>query len=87
MPCERGASLVRDNRIGDEFARESGPWGAMMNNTELASSIIIGGPFWRLQQRLGLLGPDGLPSVSAAIISAAVAWLPPALLSMTQGIF
>jgi hypothetical protein len=45
----------------------------MMKNAELGASIIIGGPFWRLQQRLGLLGPDGLPSVSTALIFAAVA--------------
>ncbi len=53
--------------------------------TEGATPIIIGGPFWRLQQRLGLLGPDGLPLASTALIFAAVAWLPPALLSVAQG--
>lgn len=59
----------------------------MMKNAELAASIIIGGPFWRLQQRLGLLGPDGLPPLSTALIFAAVAWLPPAILSAAQGTF
>jgi len=50
-----------------------------------ASSLIIGGPYWRLQQRLGLLGPDWLPPVSTALILAAFAWLPLALLTVAQG--
>lgn len=58
----------------------------MKENTELISSLGIGRPFWRLQQRLGLLGPDGLPALSTALTFAAAAWLPPALLSAAQGL-
>jgi len=49
-------------------------------------SLIVGGPFWRLQRRLGLLGPDRLPTVKTAVLFAAVAWLPPALLALLQGV-
>jgi hypothetical protein len=49
-------------------------------------SLLIGGPFWRLQKRLGLLGPDRLPTVKTAVLFAAVAWLPPALLALLQGV-
>lgn len=48
-------------------------------------SLVIGGPFYRLQQRLGLLGPDLLPPPSTALLFVALAWLPPALLSAVQG--
>jgi len=48
-------------------------------------SLVIGGPFYRLQQRLGLLGPDLLPPVRTALLFAAIAWLPPALLSVMRG--
>jgi hypothetical protein len=58
---------------------------ATKEKTVGGSSIIIGGPFWRLQHRLGLLAPDGLPRASTALLFAAVAWLPPALLSVAQG--
>ena len=49
-------------------------------------SLIVGGPFWRLQQRLGLLGSDRLPTVKTALLFAALAWLPPALLALLQGV-
>jgi hypothetical protein len=45
-------------------------------------SLVIGGPFYRLQQRMGLLGPDLLPPASTALLFATVAWLPPAVLSV-----
>jgi len=49
-------------------------------------SLIIGGPFWRLQSVLGLLRADRLPTVKTAVLFAAVAWLPPALLAILQGV-
>ncbi len=58
----------------------------MTNNPEEKFSLVIGGPFYRLQQRLGLLGPDLLPPMSTALLFAAIAWLPPALLSLVQGL-
>jgi len=48
-------------------------------------SLVIGGPFYRLQQRVGLLGPDLLPPLSTAVLLAVIAWLPPAVLSLAQG--
>lgn len=48
-------------------------------------SLVIGGPFYRLQRRLGLLGPDLLPPASTALLFATVAWLPPAVLSVVEG--
>lgn len=57
----------------------------MSEGTDTKFSIVIGGPFWRLQERLGLLGPDQLPRRSAALLCVAIAWLPLALLSMAQG--
>lgn len=57
----------------------------MKKNTKEIFSLVVGGPFWRLQQRLGLLGPDRLPPMSTALLFAAIAWLPPALLSLVQG--
>lgn len=56
----------------------------MTDSTEEKFSLVIGGPFYHLQRRLGLLGPDQLPPLRTAIIFAALAWLPPALLSMAQ---
>ena len=55
------------------------------NTCTIPASLIIGGPFWHLQRRLGLLGPDQLPRTSTALLFAALAWLPPALLSVAQG--
>jgi hypothetical protein len=44
-------------------------------------SLTIGGPFHRLQCRMGLLGADQLPNARAALVAMAIAWLPLALLS------
>lgn len=44
-------------------------------------SLVRGGPAWRLQQRLGLLGADGLPTVAGAVKVAAFCWLPMAALA------
>ncbi len=56
--------------------------------TEQASgarlSLIIGGTFHGLLQRLGLLGADRLPAFKAGAVLAAVAWLPPATLAILQ---
>lgn len=57
----------------------------MENGVETTFSLVIGGPFYRLQQRMGLLGPDLLPHKSTALLFAAVAWLCPALLSAWEG--
>ena len=57
----------------------------MKKATKDTFSLVVGGPFWRLQQRLGLLGPDRLPPMSTALLFAAIAWLPPALLSLAHG--
>ncbi|MDQ3774151.1 MAG: hypothetical protein M3461_07200 [Pseudomonadota bacterium] len=58
----------------------------MTEKPEEKFSLVIGGPFYRLQQRLGLLGPDLLPPMRTALLFAAMAWLPPALLSVAQGL-
>lgn len=57
----------------------------MSKRTTPTFSLVIGGPFWRLQRRLGLLGPDRLPRTSTALLLAAIAWLPAALLSLADG--
>jgi hypothetical protein len=44
-------------------------------------SLVRGGPAWRLQHRLGLLGADGLPTLGGAVKVAAFCWLPLALLA------
>ena len=44
-------------------------------------SLVRGGPVWRLQQRLGLLGNDGLPTWSGAATVALFCWLPMAVLA------
>jgi hypothetical protein len=53
--------------------------------TDERFSLVIGGPFYRLQQRLGLLGPDLLPTARTAALLALIAWLPPAILSVFEG--
>lgn len=57
----------------------------MTDKADVKFSLVIGGPFYRLQERLGLLGPDLLPPLKTALFFALIAWLPLALLSMAQG--
>lgn len=59
---------------------------AMTENSDTKFSLVIGGPFYRLQQRLGLLGQDLLPRGRAAVLLVALAWLPPAILAALQGV-
>jgi len=54
--------------------------------SEAQISLIIGGPFHSLVGRLGLLGPDRLLGVRAAVVLAAVAWLLPAVLAVLQAL-
>jgi hypothetical protein len=56
----------------------------MTDQTDVKFSLVIGGPFYRVQERLGLLGPDLLPSMTTALLFALIAWLPLAVLSMAQ---
>ena len=43
----------------------------MTEATEANIPLVTDGPFYRLQQRLGLLGPDLLPSMRTALLSVA----------------
>ncbi len=47
-------------------------------------SLVIGGPFSGLLNRLRLSGADHLPHARAGIIIALFAWLPPAILAVAQ---
>ncbi len=49
-------------------------------------SLVVGGPFSWLLQRLGLTGADQLPTGRSAVIVALLAWLPPALLALAQSL-
>jgi hypothetical protein len=49
-------------------------------------SLVAGGPFDALLDRVGLIGPDRLPTARAAAVLALVAWLPPALLATAQSL-
>ena len=49
-------------------------------------SLVAGGPFYRVLDRLGLIGADRLPTPRAAINLALLAWLPPALLAIAQSL-
>lgn len=49
-------------------------------------SLVAGGPFHRVLRRIGLIGADQLPTPSAAVILALVAWLPPALIAVVQSL-
>lgn len=51
---------------------------------ESAFSLVIGGPFHALMRRLGLTGPDRLPTWRGALIVALATWVPPALLVVVQ---
>jgi len=47
-------------------------------------SLVIGGPFSEILNRIGLNGTDRLPHARAGIILALIAWLPPAILAVIQ---
>lgn len=49
-------------------------------------SLVAGGPFHRVLSRVGLIGADQLPTRSAALVLASLAWLPPALLALAQSL-
>lgn len=49
-------------------------------------SLVAGGPFHALLSRLGLLGADGLPAWRTAFILALLAWVPPAVLAISQSL-
>ena len=49
-------------------------------------SLVAGGPFYRILQRLGLVGADGLTTLRTASFLALLAWLPPALLAVAQSL-
>lgn len=55
-------------------------------HSEARISLIIGGPFYSLVGRLGLVGPDRLLGLRAAVVLAAVAWLLPAVLAVLQAL-
>lgn len=57
----------------------------MVEPTDEKWSLVIGGPFYDLQRRLGLLGPDGVPHLGTALLLALIAWLPPAVLAVVEG--
>jgi hypothetical protein len=58
----------------------------MTDMTSAKFSIVIGGPFYRIQGRLGLLGNDLLPPLRTSLLFAAFVWLPLAVLSIVQGL-
>ena len=45
----------------------------MTEDTDEKISLVIGGPFYRLQQSLGLLGANSLPPFSTALLFVAIA--------------
>ena len=47
-------------------------------------SLVIGGPFHRLLGRLGMLGPDALPTWRAAVALGIAAWLLPGACALLQ---
>ncbi|MFC1778311.1 hypothetical protein ACFL3I_13390 [Pseudomonadota bacterium] len=49
-------------------------------------SLIEGGPFHTVLAKLGLLGKDRLPTWRTALVLALVAWIPPAILAITQSL-
>ncbi len=54
---------------------------SMSDPENAALSLVRGGPVWRLQLRLGLLGKDGLPTWPGAATVALFCWLPMAMLA------
>lgn len=49
-------------------------------------SLVSGGPFHNLLARLGLLGPDCLPTWKTAVVLVLLAWAPPAALAIIQSL-
>ncbi len=47
-------------------------------------SLIIGGPFYSLLGKLGLLGMDQLPAARAGVALAVLAWVVPAVLALIE---
>jgi len=58
----------------------------MSDETETRFSLVIGGPFYRLQHRLGMLGPDLLPTTVAALSLVGLAWMPLLALALYQNV-
>ncbi len=49
-------------------------------------SLVSGGPFHSVLAHLGLLGPDRLPTWRTALVLVLLAWVPPAILAITQSL-
>src|SRR5262245_26032029 len=49
-------------------------------------SLVAGGPFHRVLRRPGPTGADQLPTWTAALVLALLAWLPPAVLAVAQSL-
>lgn len=47
-------------------------------------SLVVGGPFYALLERLRLTGRDALPTPGAALLLTGLAWLPPVALAAAQ---
>lgn len=58
----------------------------MTDPVDAKFSLVIGGPFYRWQERLGLLGPDLLPNWVTVGLFVVVAWLPPAVLALVENV-
>lgn len=57
----------------------------MVDLLDAQFSLVRGGPFHSLQQKLGLLNADGLPEARTALVLVVATWLAPALLTLAQG--
>lgn len=57
----------------------------MTEEQRMEFSIVRGGALYRLEQSLGLVGPENLGVHKRAIIFATITWLPLAILSIIQG--
>ena len=55
-------------------------------DTQERFSLVTGGPFHSLLRRLGLTGPDQLPTWRAALLLALAAWLLPVPLLVAQSL-
>ncbi|MGH8533620.1 MAG: hypothetical protein ACREV1_13040, partial [Gammaproteobacteria bacterium] len=58
----------------------------MTEEQRMEFSIVHGGALYRLEQSLGLVGPENLGVHKRAIIFATITWLPLAILSIIQGV-
>jgi hypothetical protein len=58
----------------------------MENYSDRSFSLVTGGPFYRLQKRLGLLDDNALPSTAAALVFVGIVWSPLAGLSLLEGV-